>query len=151
MEFIPLFIKNTPLICSLTGVFLAIFWNSIWGYMKSLKKFCWFVVWFKKGNDEPLQTKSIVIIEIYRFLNHKWYFDFIYNYYIGYTILHHSYNSFYKLIDKGFIEILGSQGFSLIVWKLSTFVSRKQLGYIYHSGSLLVLSLFLLICLVLIF
>jgi hypothetical protein len=25
MEFIPLFIKNTPLICSLTGVFLAIF------------------------------------------------------------------------------------------------------------------------------
>ena len=151
LEFIPLLIKNTPLICSLFGILFAVFWNYLWDLSKNFKNFCWFMVWFKNNNNNNLKINSVAIVEIYRFLNHKWYFDFIYNYYVGYTILYHSYNSFYKLIDKGFIEMLGSQGLSLIIWKLSNFLSRKQLGYIYHLSSLLLLSLFLFVCLILIF
>ena len=151
LEFIPLLIKNTPLICSLSGILLAVFWNRLWELFKNFKNFCWFTVWFKNKNDNSLKTNSVAIVEMYRFLNHKWYFDFIYNYYIGYTVLYHSYNSFYKLMDKGFIEILGPQGLSLIIWKFSNFLSRKQLGYIYHLSSLLLLSLFLFVFLILIF
>ena len=75
------------------------------------------------------------------FFFHKWYFDYIYNYYIGYTILQYSYNVFYKLIDKGFIEILSLQGLSTLSYKLSSQVSRSQLGTIYNLSSFLFLGL----------
>jgi hypothetical protein len=119
--------------------------------LKNINNFSWYLIWFKKKNQNVLKKNLITTIEIYRFFNHKWYFDFIYNYYIGYTILFHSYNTFYKLIDKGLIEIFGVQGFSSIIYKVSVFFSKKQLGYIYHLSFLLVLSLFFLFCLTLIF
>jgi len=75
----------------------------------------------------------------------------VYNFYIGYSVLKHSYESFYKLIDKGFIEMWGPQGFSHIVYKLAVFLSKKQLSYIYHSASLLLLGFVSLIYIILIF
>ena len=150
-EFIPLLIKNIPLFFSLLGILLAIIWNNFLYNLKNINNFSWYLIWFKKKNQNVLKKNLITTIEIYRFFNHKWYFDFIYNYYIGYTILFHSYNTFYKLIDKGLIEIFGVQGFSSIIYKVSVFFSKKQLGYIYHLSFLLVLSLFFLFCLTLIF
>jgi len=82
-------------------------------------------------------------------LNNKWYFDYIYNYYIGFSVLKHGYETFYKLIDKGFIEICGVQGLSNTVYKIALILSRKQSSYIYHSASLLVLSLLLLLSILL--
>jgi hypothetical protein len=55
--------------------------------------------------------------------------------------LKHGYESFYKLLDKGFIEIWGPQGLSFIVYKSAEYVSKKQSGYIYYSGCLLILWL----------
>ena len=150
-EFIPLSVKNTPLFFSLIGIFLAIIWNFICEKLNGISKFCWFFVWFKTKNSYQVKQNSILTIEFYRFLNHKWYFDFIYNYYLGYTILFHSYNSFYALLDKGLIEILCSQGLTNVVWKVSICLSRKQLGFIYHSASLLAISLLMLMSLILIF
>ena len=150
-EFIPLIVKNTPLVFSLLGIFLAIIWNLVWEKLREISKLNWFFIWFKTKDAELLKKNLIVTIEMYRFLNHKWYFDFVYNYYLGYTILFHSYNSFYTLIDKGLIEIVCSQGLTDIVWKVSICLSRKQLGFIYHSGALLILSLLVLVTLVLIF
>lgn len=68
----------------------------------------------------------------------------MYNYYFGYSLLFHSYETFYKLIDKGLIEICGPQGFNLIVYNLYNLNSKKQLGYIYHMACLLFLGLIIL-------
>ena len=84
------------------------------------------------------------------FLNNKWYFDYIYNYYIGFSILKHGYETFYKLIDKGFIEICSPQGLTILVYNISLSLSKKHSGYIYHSVSLLILSLFGLVCILII-
>jgi hypothetical protein len=85
-------------------------------------------------------------IKILWFLNNKWYFDYIYNYYIGFSVLKHSYETFYKLIDKGFIEICGIQGLSSITYKIALILSYQKLGYIYHSASLLIFSMCLCLC-----
>jgi hypothetical protein len=85
------------------------------------------------------------------FFNHKWYFDYIYNYYIGYSLLNYSYRYFYKLLDKGFIEIICPQNFSILVYKIALIFSKKQLGFIYHLNFLLILGSFLVVLILLIF
>lgn len=150
-EFIPLFIKNIPLLFSLVGIFLAVVWNTVLEQLKGILKLNWKSVWFKTETSKKLISNSLLIIELYRFLNHKWYFDFIYNYYLGYTMLRQGYHSFYILIDKGLIEIITSQGLTAVVWNLSRTLSHKQLGYIYNSACVLVISLMSLILVILVF
>jgi hypothetical protein len=103
-----------------------------------------------KKNEEFYANKWLrLCVKVIWFLNNKWYFDYIYNYYIGFSVLKHGYETFYKLIDKGFIEICGVQGLSNTVYKIALILSRKQSSYIYHSASLLVLSLLLLLSILL--
>ena len=47
-----------------------------------------------------------------------YYFDYVYNYYLVYTILNYSYECFYKMLDKDFIEILGPEGLSKVYYIL---------------------------------
>ena len=148
-EFIPMFFKNLPLIFSIFGILLAL----------SLNKY-FFI--FKLNNNinclnaetskfKPFYNNIFFhsIIKIIWFLNNKWYFDYIYNYYVGFFILRHGYETFYKLIDKGLIEICGPQGLSTLSYKIALNLSKKQSGYIYHSACLLILSLFILVCILL--
>jgi hypothetical protein len=131
-EYIPILIKNTPFCFSVFGLILAIQWNNLFGQKKIIKgKF--FVVFPQKF------SKTIW------FFNNKWYFDYLYNYYLGYSLLFHSYETFYKLLDKGVIEICGPQGLNLIIYNLYILNSRKQLGYIYHMSCLFFLGLIILI------
>jgi proton-translocating NADH-quinone oxidoreductase chain L len=131
-EYIPIIITNTPFFFSLTGLFIAIYWKKIFGQ--------------KQNSNKPfLIVFPQKISKIIWFFNNKWYFDYVYNYYFGYTLLFHSYETFYKLIDKGLIEICGPQGFNLIVYNLYNLNSKKQLGYIYHMACLLFLGLIILI------
>jgi len=146
LEFIPLFIKNIPMIFSFSGIFLAIGWNSLLdSYIYSMK------------SSENFQTAKDYVnypqskVNIVWFFNNKWYFDYVYNHYIGYSTLKHSYESFYKLIDKGFIEICGPQGLSVLIYRIALIFSHKQSGYIYNLGCLLLLGLLLLISIVLLF
>lgn len=144
LEFSPLFIKNIPLFFSCSGIILAIFLNLILDF-------------FKKFNASPNSYNNIIVsypqslILYFWFFFHKWYFDYIYNYYFGYTVLNYSYRCFYKLIDKGFIEIFGPQGLSNLCYYLSTQFSRSQLGVIYHLSCSLFLGLLFLILLIFIF
>jgi proton-translocating NADH-quinone oxidoreductase chain L len=146
-EFIPFWIKIIPLVFSTIGIILAIYWNLLWDnlqyFSRVLGRFFlgWSILWKDKYYSYP-----IVSVELYRFCNYEWCFDVVYNYYIGYTVLEHSYKSFYKLLDKSFIELLGPQGFSAIVIFISKKLSHKQLAYLYHSSCLLVWNLILLVC-----
>lgn len=144
LEFIPLFIKNIPLFFSIFGILLAILLNSILDSYKQIV--------FNKN----VSYKNIIVsypqsfFFIFWFFFHKWYFDYIYNYYFGYTILNYSYKCFYKLIDKGFIEIVGVNNLSRICYKIAIEVSHTQLGIIYHLSSFLFLGLIFLILFVII-
>jgi NADH-ubiquinone oxidoreductase chain 5 len=135
-EFIPLGIKNIPLVFSLIGVCCGIFMNTLLNFYKKFK---------------TIRTyKKVIVVypqyftPIIWFFFHKWYFDYIYNYYLGHTILNYSYECFYKLLDKGFIEILGSQGLSKACYRISLYITSSQLGVIYHLACLLFLGLILL-------
>ena len=137
MEFLPIYIKNIPLIFSFFGIIIAICWN-----------FC-ITVYFKNKLTNYLEFPQN-IIKIYLFFNYKWYFDYIYNYYFGYTILKYSYEYLYKLIDKGFIEIINPNSFSLISYKIAKILKRQSLGYIYHLHCLFILNLVIFIFIIII-
>ena len=141
--------KNLPLIFSIIGVFLALNLNKWFltinkATIYSNKVF----LNFNLKSNQLIDSNSF--IQVIWFLNNKWYFDYIYNYFIGFSVLKHGYETFYKLIDKGLIEICGVQGLSSIAYKLSLILSRKQSGYIYHSASLLILSFIFLLCFLLV-
>lgn len=142
-EFISLGVKNIPLIFSLSGIFIAIILNNLLDFYKSF-------------NTTPNYQKLSVnypqsLTPILWFFFHKWYFDYVYNYYLGYTILNYSYQCFYKLLDKGFIEILGPHGLSKVCYDLSVRVSSSQIGIIYHLACFLFLGLIFLSLVVFIF
>jgi NADH-ubiquinone oxidoreductase chain 5 len=145
-EFIPLIFKNLPLIFSVLGAFLALNLNKWFLNINQIIQSFSRCLLNPKKNQVFYSTNFIKVIW---FLNNKWYFDYIYNHFIGFYILKHGYETFYKLIDKGFIEICGVQGLSSVVYKVSLTLSRKQSGYIYHSASLLLLSFIYLFCVLL--
>ncbi len=132
MEFLPIRVKSIPLVFSFFGVFIAICWN-----------FC-ITFYFKNKLTHYLEFPQN-IVKIYLFFHYKWYFDYIYNYYFGYTILKYSYDFFYKLIDKGFIEIINPNTFSLISYKIAKILKRQSLGFIYHLHCLFILNLIIFI------
>ena len=149
-EFISLFFKILPLIFSCGGIVFSLVLNMLMGmHINSLKK----------RNNCFLITNEIkwvyynnfycFFIKLFWFLNNKWYFDYLYNNYIGFFILRHGYETFYKLLDKGVIEICGPQGLSTIVYRISLNLSKKQTGYIYHIACLFILSFVILLCILL--
>jgi proton-translocating NADH-quinone oxidoreductase chain L len=135
-EFIPLSIKNIPLGFSLSGIVIGITLNIILNYYKKFTK----VITYK----EIIVNYPQCFTPILWFFFHKWYFDYIYNYYFGYTILDYSYECFYALLDKGFIEILGPEGLSNTCYRISVRVVSSQLGIIYHLACFLFLGLIFL-------
>lgn len=70
--------------------------------------------------------------KIYNFLNKKWFFDKIYNEYVGQFFFKFSYSVSYKTVDRGIIEILGPTGLSFFIKKMSTILHKMQTKYLYH-------------------
>lgn len=100
-EFINITYKLLPLQLSFLGVFIA------------------FVLYF-------LNQKALFKLKItktgkflYNYINKKWFFDKIYNEYIGQTFYRYSFDTSYKLIDKGVIELLGPKGLSELIFNKS--------------------------------
>jgi NADH:ubiquinone oxidoreductase subunit 5 (subunit L)/multisubunit Na+/H+ antiporter MnhA subunit len=78
---------------------------------------------------------------VYKFLNQKWYFDFIYNKFIATTLLRISYNFIFKSLDKGVIELFGPKGVSFIFFSLMRKFKRYQTGFLYHYTCILLIGL----------
>jgi NADH-ubiquinone oxidoreductase chain 5 len=68
-------------------------------------------------------SKSNYNYIFFYFFNKKFFFDYIYNFYISLKILDISYFIFYKKIDKNLLEILGSNGFYFLFFNISKFLS----------------------------
>lgn len=83
--------------------------------------------------------------KIYNFFNKKWFFDKVYNEYIGQFFFTISYSLTYKIIDRGFIEIFGPLGLSSVISKKGLYLSRLQTGYLYHYTLLMLTGLTIII------
>ena len=70
--------------------------------------------------------------KIYSFLNKKWFFDKIYNEYLGQFFFNFSFSVSYKTVDRGIIEILGPTGLSHFIKKMSISLHKTQTRYVYH-------------------
>ena len=79
--------------------------------------------------------------KIYNFFNKKWFFDKVYNEYIGQYFFTISYTVTYKTIDRGIIEIFGPMGMSSIISKKALLLSKLQTGYLYHYTFLMLVGL----------
>lgn len=114
-EFIGISYKLLPLYLSFTGVFMA------------------FILYFL--NQKVLFALKITKIGkfAYNFINKKWFFDKIYNEYIGQTLYRYSFNTSYKLIDKGVIELIGPKGLSELIFnKSNILLSSFQTNQLSH-------------------
>lgn len=77
---------------------------------------------------------------LYLFLSRKWFFDTLYSEWVSRRILFLGYEVTYKLLDQGFLELLGSLGSSRLIREVSSKVSDLQSGYLYHMSFLVVLG-----------
>jgi len=107
-------IKMIPLIFSFSGAFLAFF-----HYIYS------FEFLFK------LKTSTLGL-NIYTFLNRKWFFDKVYNEFISQPLLQISYKHTYQNMDRGLLEFLGPNGISSQLYFFSLNSSALSLGFIFR-------------------
>jgi len=121
-EFLPFNFKVIPLIFSFVGSFLAFF---LYTYV------------FKN-------SKTFMYNSYYNFFNKKWYFDLIYNDVLIQKSLDIGYNISYKVLDRGFLEIVGIKGFTKNYSDLSHSLIRTQSGHPYHYFLFFVLGSMLL-------
>jgi proton-translocating NADH-quinone oxidoreductase chain L len=126
-EFLPVFIKHCPVICSMGGLALAIYFFG-----------------FNMERFYGYKTSDFGIF-LYNFLNRKWFFDKVYNEYFIQFLLTISYKKTYKLIDKGIIEIFGPFGFSFLIINISKKLSKLHTGFIYNSSIILLFNLIIIL------
>ena len=124
-EFIPIYIKWLPVIVSLSGACLSVV----------MLHFC-------KDFLFNLCTKSFVK-KAYTFLNRRWLFDRLQNELIGSVILKLGYNTTYKVIDKGIIELFGPKGFVFLTIILSKQISNLQSGLIHQYAFIMFIAIIL--------
>jgi NADH-ubiquinone oxidoreductase chain 5 len=111
IEFLEIGYKILPLIVTLLGAFSSFF-------LYKYELFSYFNV-----------KKTSTFKWFYNFFNKKWYFDKIYNTFIGQTALDTSYNYFYKTIDRGLVEKVGPTGILNSFVRLMEVIKRYQTGF----------------------
>ena len=127
-EFIPLFYKTLPVALSLLGAFLAfIFYNF-------QSKFLFYI------------KTSVLGRKIYSFLNRKWFFDKIYNEYLGQFFFKFGYSISYKFVDRGIFEVLGPTGLSQLAMNVGSSLHKLQTGRIYHYTLTILIGLTAFLC-----
>nr|YP_009476593.1 NADH dehydrogenase subunit 5 [Chroomonas placoidea]AVM81086.1 NADH dehydrogenase subunit 5 [Chroomonas placoidea] len=132
-EFISLFIKWLPFFVSITSASCAFF---LYFYGLSLLT--------------ALYKTEIGYI-CYLFFNRKFFFDKIQNEIVCTPLLRIGYQTTYKIIDKGFIELCGPSGISKTLLEFSQSSKKIQSGLLNHYASFMFIALILLISIVVLF
>jgi NADH-ubiquinone oxidoreductase chain 5 len=83
--------------------------------------------------------------KLYNFFNKKWFFDKVYNEYVGQFFFTISYTITYKIIDRGIIEVFGPMGLSSIITKKASYISKLQTSYLYHYTFFILIGLTLML------
>jgi len=133
IEFIDLYHKLLPLIVSIIGALSAYFIYSFgMNYYYKIKT-----------------TRTFKII--YNYLNRKWYFDRVYNEFVGQNVLNISYSYTYKDIDRGLIEKVGPSGIVDTVGYIFSSLNGMQSGYMFHYLFMFLVAIVVLILVFVIF
>ena len=134
-EYIPQSVKLIPFLFTIIGALLAYIVCVVYSKVsyKIIKNFNIF-------NSQSLSIKTL-----YFFLNKRWYFDKVYNDFIGYKALDFGYQTSFKTLDKGVFEVLGPFGISVLLQNITNYISKLQSGMIYHYALVMLLGLTLLI------
>jgi NADH:ubiquinone oxidoreductase subunit 5 (subunit L)/multisubunit Na+/H+ antiporter MnhA subunit len=83
--------------------------------------------------------------KFYNFLNKKWFFDKIYNEFIGQFFFKFGYSVSYKVVDRGIFEVLGPHGLSTVISKKALNIYKLQTGYLYHYTFIILIGSTLLL------
>lgn len=141
-EYLSWYVKNLPLIGTFVGILFAFFLNNL---------FFWYLEKSKYNKDFLINSNQNLgsfflnfILSLKTFLNYKWFLDFILNYYCGIFILKHSYETIYKVLDKGIFEIILINGFSFFLIRNSRSIIIQQNGFVYTTICLIFISFILL-------
>jgi proton-translocating NADH-quinone oxidoreductase chain L len=126
-EYIPQSQKFLPLIFTVLGAILAFIIN----YAKTKETYAFKTTWLGKS--------------LYYMLNKRWFFDKVYNDFIGQKALSFGYHTSFKTLDKGVFEILGPFGISILFQRFTSHISKLQSGMIYHYAVVMLIGLTLLI------
>jgi NADH-ubiquinone oxidoreductase chain 5 len=120
---LPLYIKLMPTLLSILGATLAIYFF----HFEARILANWITPFFKTITGPTLLPKSI--INTYSFLNAKYLLDVVYNRYIitnglvlGYIVS--------KVLDKGFIELVGPHGLTEGTYALSKELTKLDTGVV---------------------
>jgi NADH-ubiquinone oxidoreductase chain 5 len=125
-EFISTFYKTLPVNLSLLGFFSAL-------------------VLYVFRADLLFKVKTSRLgIKAYNFLNRKWFFDKIYNEYLGQFFFKFGFSVSYKFFDRGIFEMLGPTGLSTTALKVGSSLHKMQTGYIYHYTLFILIGVTLL-------
>ena len=82
------------------------------------------------------------VVKFLAFLtNKKWYWDVLYNRVVVMPILGFGYSVSFKLLDRGFIELVGPYGLTKLIPKWSESLSKLQTGQITHYIFFMILGL----------
>jgi proton-translocating NADH-quinone oxidoreductase chain L len=128
-EYIPQIQKLLPLFFTILGLILAFMVN--YYYTKQMYLF--------------KQTKGS---SLYYMLNKRWFFDKVYNDFIGKNFMSFGYHISFKTLDKGCFEILGPFGISSFFKQFTYHISKLQSGMIYHYAVIMLIGLTLYITII---
>jgi proton-translocating NADH-quinone oxidoreductase chain L len=131
-EYIPQTQKLFPLFATFLGIFVAYLFNYE-GYLA------------EKGYQ--LKT-GLIGRKLYTILNKRWFFDKVYNDFVGEKALDFGYATSWKRLDKGCFEIIGPYGVAQTFPLWSRHLSHLQSGVIYHYAVVMLLGLTLAITIV---
>lgn len=122
-EFIDYFYKTLPINFSMVGVVLAFILYS-----------------FRLKLLYNLKTSTIGQ-KTYNFLNRKWFFDKIYNEYLGQFFFKTGYSFTYKFVDRGVFEIIGPTGLSALIMQVGSNLHSLQSNSMYHMTLTILVSI----------
>lgn len=129
-EYVPQNIKFLPLAFTVLGIFLA------------------FIINYSNTKQSYIFKQTNIAKKLYYMFNKRWFFDKVYNDFIGEKALQFGYHVSFKTLDKGIFEILGPFGISTFFQQFTYHISKLQSGIIYHYAVIMLIGLTLLIMII---
>lgn len=127
-EFVEFFFKILPLFLSICGIISAFF---LYNFQNNLL----FSIKISKIGRK-----------LYTFLNKKWFFDKLYNEFVGQFFFKFGYNVSYKCIDRGMFEIIGPTGLSSTALNVAVQLHKAQTNSIYHYTLISLTAITITLC-----
>ena len=124
-------VKMIPTLLSLLGALLAFV---VYDYISLKLRF------LEKGGK-----MLDLYYTVYTFFNSAWQFNYVINHFIVFKILNFAHLVTYRVIDRGLLEIIGPNGISRLLIKLTQNISNYQSGMVFNYVLIMIIFMALFI------